>query len=85
MLIFSYGCSTPLTSRIKGVLHPRALFLKTLCIFLINKAILDQVSYGSGQKCPKELKNRNFRSVETTVVKLQSKMCENQYFACFEP
>ena len=61
---------------------PWALFLKTLCIFLKNKATLDQVSYGSGQKCSKELKNHNFPSVETIVVKLQSKMCKNQYFPC---
>ena len=70
---------------IKGVLHPWALFLKTLCIFSKNKATLDKVSYGSGQKCSKELKNHSFTSVEAIVVKLQSKMCENQYFPCFEP
>ena len=69
----------------KGVLHPWALFLKTLCIFSKNKATLDKVSHGSGQKCSKELKNHSFTSVETTVVKLQWKMCENQYFPCFEP
>ena len=56
---------------IKGVLHPWALFLKTLCIFAKNKAISDQVSYGSGQKCSKELKNHSFTSVKTIVVKLQ--------------
>ena len=71
--------------RIKGVLHPWALFLKTLCIFSKNKATSDKVSYGSGQKCSKELKNHSFTSVETIVVKLQWKMCENQYFPCFEP
>ena len=70
---------------IKGVLHPWALFLKTLCIFSKNKATSDKVSYGSGQKCSKELKNHSFISVETIVVKLQWKMCENQYFPCFEP
>ena len=69
----------------KGVLHPWALFLKTLCIFSKNKATSDKVSYGSGQKCSKELKNHSFTSVETIVVKLQWKMCENQYFSCFEP
>ena len=69
---------------VKGVLHPWALFLKTLCIFSKNKATLDKVSYGSGQKCSKELKNHSFTSVEAIVVKLQSKMCENQYFPCFE-
>ena len=55
----------------KGVLHPWALFLKTLCIFSKNKATLDKVSYGSGQKCSKELKNHSFTSVEAIVVKLQ--------------
>ena len=70
---------------LKGVLHLWALFLKTLCIFSQNKATLDKVFYGSGQKCSKELKNHSFTSVETIVVKLQWKMCENQYFPCFEP
>ena len=69
----------------KGVLHLWALFLKTLCIFSQNKATSDKVFYGSGQKCSKELKNHSFNSVETIVVKLQWKMCENQYFPCFEP
>ena len=55
----------------KGALHPRALFLKTLCIFSKNKATSDKVSYGSGQKCSKKLKNHSFTSVETIVVKLQ--------------
>ena len=55
----------------KGVLHPWALFLKTLCIFSKNKATSDKVSYGSGQKCSKELKNHSFTSVETIFVKLQ--------------
>ena len=55
----------------KGVLHPWALFLKTLCIFSKKKATSDKVSYGSGQKCSKELKNHSFTSVETIVVKLQ--------------
>ena len=70
---------------IKGVLHLRALFFKTLCIFSKNKATSDEVSYGSGQKCFKELKNHSFTSVETIVVTLQWKMCENQYFPCFDP
>ena len=56
---------------LKGVLHLWALFLKTLCIFSKNKATSDKVSYGSGQKCSKELKNHSFTSVETIVVKLQ--------------
>ena len=72
-------------STFKGVLHLWALFLKTLCIFSKNKATSDKVSYGSGQKCSKELENYSFTSVETIVVKLQWKMCENQYFPCFEP
>ena len=45
---------------LKGVLHPRASFLKTLCIFSKNKATSDKVSYGSGQKCSKELKKSQF-------------------------
>ena len=32
---------------------------------------MGKVSYGSGQKCSKELKNYSFTSVETIVVKLQ--------------
>ena len=66
---------------LKGVLHPWALFLKT---FSKNNATSDKVSYGSGQKCSKELKNHRFTLVETIVVKLQWKMCKNQYFSCFE-
>ena len=56
---------------LKGVLHLWALFLKTLCIFSKTKATSDKVSYGSGQKCSKELKNHSFTSVETIVVKLR--------------
>ena len=70
---------------VKGVLHLWALFLKTLWIFSKNKAALDKVSHGSGQKYSKELQNHSFTSVGTIVVKLQWKMCENQYFPCFEP
>ena len=55
----------------KAVQHPWALFLKTLCIFSKHKATLDKVSYGSSQKCSKELKNHSFTLVETIVVKLQ--------------
>ena len=55
---------------VKGVLHLWALFLKTLSIFSKNKATSDKVSYGSGQKFSKELKNHSFTSVETIVVKL---------------
>ena len=69
---------------LKGVLHPWALFLKTLRIFSKNKATSDKEFYGSGQKCSKELKNHSFTLVETIVVKLQWKMCKNQYFPCFE-
>ena len=54
----------------KGVQHPWASFFKTLRIFSKNKAILDEVSYGSGQKCSKKLTNHIFTSVETIVVKL---------------
>ena len=50
---------------------PLGLFLKTLSIFSKNKATLDKVSYGSGQKCSMELKNHSFTSVAATVVKLQ--------------
>ena len=39
--------------------------------FSKNKATSDKVSYRSGQKCSKELKNHSFTSVETIVVKLQ--------------
>ena len=63
--------TSSVTCRLKGVLHLWALFLKTLCIFSKNKATSDKVSYGSGQKCSKELENYSFTSVETIVVKLQ--------------
>ena len=53
-----------------GVQHP-SLFLETVCIFSKNKAALDKVSYGSSQKCSKELKYHSFTSVETIVVKLK--------------
>ena len=79
-----FGIPTSI-SLIKGVLYLWALFLKTLCIFSKNKPHLDKVSYGSGQRCSTELKNYSFTSVEAIVVKLQRKMCENQYFPCFEP
>ena len=55
----------------KGVLHPWALYLKDLCIFSKHKATLDKASYGSGQKCSKELKNHSFTSTDAIVVKLQ--------------
>ena len=63
--------------RVKGVQHSWALFLKTVH-FLKNKATLDKVSYGSGQKYSKELKKHSFTSVKTIVVKLQWKMCKKQ-------
>ena len=47
-----------------------ALFLKTLYIFSNIKATLEKVSYGSGQKCSKEVKNHSFTLAETIVVKL---------------
>ena len=56
---------------IKGVLHLWALFLKTFCISSKNKATLDKGTYGSGQKCSKELKYHSFSSVEAIGVKLQ--------------
>ena len=67
--VFAKCCSR--SSSVKGVLHPWALFLKTLCIFSKNKATLDKVSYGSGQKRSKELRNHSFTYIETIVVKLQ--------------
>ena len=84
-VFFTLQPSAATRTVIKGVLHLWALFLKTLCIFSRNKATSDKVSYGSGQKCSKELENYSFISVETIFVKLQLKMCENQYFPCFEP
>ena len=81
----NFFCFLLFLASFKGVLHLWALFLKTLCIFSKNKPNLDKVSYGSGQKCSTELKNHSFTSVEVIVVKLQRKMCENQYFPCFEP
>ena len=56
---------------LRGLLHPWALFLTTLCIFSKNKATSDKVTHGSGQKCSKELKNHSFTLVETIFVKLQ--------------
>ena len=54
----------------KGLQHTWVLFLKTLYIFSKNKATLDNLSYGFGQKCSKELKKHSFTSAETIVVKL---------------
>ena len=70
-MIFGFFWHFLLGYSFKGVLHLWALFLKTLCIFSKNKATLDKVSYGSGQKYSKELKNHSFTSVEAIVVKLQ--------------
>ena len=53
--------------RVNTVQYLWALFLKTS---QKNEATFDKVSYGSGQKCFKELKNHSFTSVETIVVKL---------------
>ena len=69
--------------KLKGVLHPWALFLKTLCIFSKKKATFDKVSYGSGQKCSKELKNHSFTSVETIVVKVTVKNVRKSIFSMF--
>ena len=74
-----WTCLLPL----RGYCTPGPYFWR-LCIFSKNKATLDKVSYGSGQKCSKELKNHSFTSIEAIVLKLQWKMCENQYFPCFE-
>ena len=41
--------------KVKGVQHLWAVFLKILCLFSKHKADLGKVSYGSGQKCYKEL------------------------------
>ena len=72
-------------AEINGVQHPEPYFWRLCAFSQKNKASLDKVSYGSGQKCSKELKNHSFTSAETNVVKLKQKMCENQYFPCFEP
>ena len=45
-----------MASDVKGVQHPWALFFKTTCILSKNKATLDKVKNGYGQKCSKELK-----------------------------
>ena len=55
---------------LRGYSTPGPYFWR-LCIFSKNKAALDKLSYWSGQKCSKELKNCSFTSVETIVVKLQ--------------
>ena len=64
----------------KGVLHLWALFLKTFCIFSTNKATLDKKTYGSGQKCSKELKNHSFTSVEAIVFKVTVKNMRKSIF-----
>ena len=46
-------------------------FLKKVYFLKKNKATYDKISYGSDQKCSKELKNYSFTSVEIIVVKLQ--------------
>ena len=68
---YRWSCEAGVQIMVKGLLHPTALFLKILYIFSKDKATSDKVSYGSGQKCSKELKNHSFTSVETIVVKLQ--------------
>ena len=57
-------------SLLRGYSTPLDLIFKDFAHFLKNKATLDKVSYGSGQKCFKELKKHSFTSVETIVVKL---------------
>ena len=82
-LFFSWVLSRSFS--IKGYCTPGP-YLWRFCAFSQKiKATSDKVSYGSGQKCSKELKNHSFNLVETIVVKLQWKMCQNQYFPCFEP
>ena len=66
-----FHCDSMKLNLLKGVLHPWTLFLKTLCIFVKNKANLDKLTNESGQKCSVKLKNHSFPSVETIVVKLQ--------------
>ena len=78
--LISWSTRYCILSRLKGVVHLWALFLKTLCIFSKNKATSDKVSYGSGQKCSKELKNLSFTSVETIVVKLSEKCAKINIF-----
>ena len=56
---------------IKGVQHHWAILLKTLCIFWKNKANLDKISYGSGYKCSKKLKNQSFTLVQIIIVTIQ--------------
>ena len=57
---------------ISGATVPLGLILEDFVHFLKkNKATWEKISYGFGQKCSKELKNRSFTSVETTFVKLQ--------------
>ena len=70
---------------LRGYCTPGPYFWRLCAFSQINKATSDKVSYGSGQKCSKEFKNHSFTSVETIIVKLQWKMCQNQYFPCFEP
>ena len=65
---------------LRGYSTPVPFFFKILSIFLKDKATLDKVSYGSGQKCSKELKNHSFTSVETIVAKLELKICKISVF-----
>ena len=69
---------------LRGYCTPGPYFWRFCTFSQKNKATSDKVSYGSGQKCSKELKNHSFTSVETIVVKLQWKMCKNQYFPWLE-
>ena len=71
-LLHSFGFNAKLYFSLKGVQHPLGFIFEALCIFQKkNKATLDKVSYGFGQKYSKELKNHSFTSVEIIVVKLQ--------------
>ena len=67
----------------KGVLHPWALFLKTLCVFSKNKATSDKVSYGSGQKCSEELKNHSFYFSRDHYCEVTVKNVQKSIFSMF--
>ena len=67
---------------LRGYSTPRPYYSRLCAFSEKNKTTLDKVSYGSGQKCSKELKNHSFTLKESIVVKLQEKICENQYFPC---
>ena len=61
---------------------PLSLIFEHFVHFLKKYSNLDKVSYGSGQKYSKELKSYTGFFKERPLL---WKMCENQYFPCFEP